>query len=122
MKKIKCLFTAFLLISANVFALEVDRSELNSAGNETTIEFINYTGPHKVIDSIEAIKGIGSSMGNAVAGQLSSSLSTPKSSKYYVIHAVDNSVKKNSTPISFSLAKTLQLTTSIIFEGLFQHI
>ncbi len=94
MKKIKCLFTAFLLICANVFALEVDRSELNSAGNETTIEFINYTGPHKVIDSIEAIKGIGSSMGNAVAGKLSSSLSTPKSSKYYVIHAVDNSVKE----------------------------
>ena len=78
------------LFTAGLFALEVNKNELNSTG-DTTIEFINYTGPHKVIDSVAAIKSIGSGLGNQVAKDPSKSTSTAKNSKYYVIHAVDES-------------------------------
>ena len=89
MKKLMLLFVS-VIFTAGLTALEVDKNELNSTG-DTTIEFINYTGPHKVIDSISAIKGIGSSLGNQVAKDPSKSSSTAKNSKYYVIHAVDES-------------------------------
>ena len=78
------------MLTASLFALEVNKSELDSAG-DTTIEFINYTGPHKVIDSIAAIKGIGSQMGSVVAADPSKQTSTSKNSKYYVVHAIDES-------------------------------
>ncbi len=87
-KSILLMLTA--MFTAGLFALEVDKSELNSAG-DTTIEFINYTGPHKVIDSISAIKGIGNQMGTIIADKLSESTSTSKNSKYFVVHAVDES-------------------------------
>ncbi len=90
MKKSVFLLALSLLISAGLTALEVDKSELNSTG-DTTIEFINYTGPHKVIDSISAIKGIGSGMGVQVAKDPSKASATAKNSKYYVVHAVDES-------------------------------
>ena len=61
MKKILSVFFVSLLISTNIFALEVDKTELQST-KSTTIEFISYTGPHKIIDSVEAIKGIGKSL------------------------------------------------------------
>ena len=89
MKKSMLLLVSALL-TAGLFALEVNKNELNSTG-DTTIEFINYTGPHKVIDSISAIKGIGSGLGTQVAKDPSKSTSTAKNSKYYVIHAVDES-------------------------------
>ena len=82
------LISAF--ISAGLFALEVNKNELNSTG-DTTIEFINYTGPHKVIDSLSAIKGIGSGLGSQISQDVSKASSTSKNSKYYVIHAVDQS-------------------------------
>ena len=62
MKKLLSVFIISLLISTGLTALEVDEPELQVTGNET-IEFINYTGPHKVIDSLAAIKAIGSDMG-----------------------------------------------------------
>ena len=88
MKKSVLLLAVSLLFSAGITALEVDKSELNSTG-DTTIEFINYTGPHKVIDSLSAIKGIGSSLGNQIAGDPSKASQTAKNNKYYVIHAID---------------------------------
>ena len=90
MKKTVILLALTAILTSGIFALEVNKSELDSAG-DTTIEFINYTGPHKVIDSVSAIKGIGSTMGSIVAKDPSKSAATDKSSKYYVIHAVDES-------------------------------
>ena len=89
MKKLMLLLVSVIL-TAGLTALEVDKNELNSTG-DTTIEFINYTGPHKVIDSISAIKGIGSGLGSQVAKDPSKASSTAKNSKYYVVHAVDES-------------------------------
>ncbi len=89
MKKSILLMLAAML-TTGLFALEVNKSELDSAG-DTTIEFISYTGPHKVIDSISAIRGIGSQMGSVVAEDPSKSTTTSKNSKYYVVHAVDES-------------------------------
>lgn len=82
----------FLLLAAAVFplsvsALEVNEEELRSAGNETIV-FINYTGPHSVVDSLASIKKIGSDLGESVAGNRDSSARTGNS-KYSVIHAVD---------------------------------
>ena len=90
MKKTLLLLALSLLLSAGLFALEVNQSELTSTG-DTTIEFINYTGPHKVIDSISAIRGIGSGLGKQIAGDPSKSTSTNKNNKYWVIHAIDES-------------------------------
>ena len=87
MKKLILLLISAVL-TAGLFALEVDKNELDSTGN-TIIEFINYTGPHKVIDSVSAIKSIGSGLGSQVAKDPSKSTSTAKNSKYYVVHAVD---------------------------------
>ena len=88
MKKSLLLLALSLLLSAGLFALEVNQPELTSTGDQT-IEFINYTGPHKVIDSIAAIKGIGSGLGKQIAGDPSKSTSTNKNSKYWVVHAID---------------------------------
>ena len=87
MKKSVLLLVSALL-TAGLFALEVNKNELNTTG-DTTIEFINYTGPHKVIDSIEAIRSIGGGLGVQIARDPTKSISTSKNAKYYVIHAVD---------------------------------
>ena len=87
MKKFMLLLVS-LILTASLSALEVDKDELNSTG-DTTIEFINYTGPHKVIDSIAAIKAIGSGLGSQIAKDPAKFASTAKNQKYYVIHAVD---------------------------------
>lgn len=89
MKKSILLISLILLFCTSIFALEVDKSELEKA-NDTTIEFINYTGPHKVIDSISAIKGIGRNLGIEIANSTDKAAQTRKSNKYYVIHAVDS--------------------------------
>ena len=74
MKKSVLLLVSALL-TAGLFALEVNKNELNTTG-DTTIEFINYTGPHKVIDSIEAIRSIGSGLGVQIARDPTKSIST----------------------------------------------
>ena len=45
MKKTLLLLALSLLLSAGLFALEVNQPELTSTGDQT-IEFINYTGPY----------------------------------------------------------------------------
>ncbi|MCR4734888.1 MAG: hypothetical protein K5829_07795 [Treponema sp.] len=86
MKKLSSIFIIPILISTILFALEVDEPELKSAGNEV-IEFISYNGPHKVIDSLEAIKAIGSTMGKKIVPNQASENGNKQ--KYYVVHAVD---------------------------------
>ena len=70
-------------------ALEVDQAELESAGSADSIVFINYNGPHAVIDSLEAIKAIGSNLGNQIAGRTEQLTTAGEQNRYYVIHAVD---------------------------------
>ena len=85
MKKTIAVLLSLLFITG-LFALEVDRKEVET---DTVIEFINYTGPHTVIDTVEQIQEIGSSLGAVIlkkgpAGDMG---------RYYVVHAVDSSVK-----------------------------
>ena len=88
MKKSLLLIALSLLLSSALCALEVNQPELTSTG-DTTIEFINYTGPHKVIDSVAAIRLIGSGLGKQIAVDPTKATSTSKNAKYWVIHAVD---------------------------------
>ena len=90
MKKITCLLLISLLSISSIFTLEVDKNELNTTGNEI-IEFINYTGPHKVIDSAQAIKEIGSDLGKDIS--LSVSSTNGSNEKYYVVHSVTSESK-----------------------------
>ncbi len=93
MKKILSFFAVATALALSAFALEVDRSELESAGDSSTIEFINYTGPHRVINSAAEISGIGSSLGRAVGRDISVRSEAGSRGRYYVIHAVDPSEK-----------------------------
>ena len=90
MKKITCLLLISILSISSIFSLEVDKNELNTTGNEI-IEFINYTGPHKVIDSAQAIKEIGSDLGKDIS--LSVSSTNGSNEKYYVVHSVTSESK-----------------------------
>ena len=88
MKKLFSLFIISLIFMSGLTALEVDEPELRVTGSET-IEFINYVGPHKVIDSLAAIKAIGSDMGKTIVPEKASTAGNKN--KYYVVHAVDAS-------------------------------
>ena len=83
-------FAAFaaLCLAFSVAAQDVDETEVSSVRGQA-IEFINYEGPHDVIETAESIRGIGSRLGAAVAGGQARS---GEIGRYYVIHAVDPSV------------------------------
>ena len=85
------LFSMLFLAFFGLNALEVNQPELESVGKDT-IEFINYTGPHTVINTKDEISGIGSALGEKVAPNVANNYTTGDNNKYYVIHAVDSSV------------------------------
>lgn len=89
MKKITVALALIVLSAYASFALEVDRQELESGDAAETIEFINYTGPHSVINTVEEIRGIGSALGSAAKDG-----SAGDKARYYVIHAVDPAIKE----------------------------
>ena len=93
MKKILFLITVLFFIILQVHSLEVSKKELQSISNNSTIEFINYTGPHKKIDSIDAIKGIGSNLAQNIPQNLTEFQKNGNLNRYSVIHAVDSSQK-----------------------------
>jgi len=80
----KSLVALFLVISASVSGLEVDRAELTKAEG-STINFVNYVGPHSKVDTLEEIYGIGRSLGTQVGAGLGD---FTYSGKYRVIHAI----------------------------------
>lgn len=82
-----------LFFSLSVSALEVDKTELESAGGADTVVFINYTGPHAVINSAASIRAIGSGMGTVVGRTPASPSSAGDRNRYYVVHAVDPTEK-----------------------------
>ncbi len=69
-------------------ALDVDEAEVSSAQGRA-IQFINYEGPHAVIETAESIRGIGRALGRAVAA---GALRSGEVGRYSVIHAVDPAV------------------------------
>lgn len=76
-----------LFIISGVFAAEINEQEIKSVGSESIV-FTNYTGPHKVINSIEEIKGIGESVAKSLAGR---NHGITKDGKYTVLRAADDS-------------------------------
>ena len=93
MKKITILLTALFFITLQIHSLEVSKKELQNVSNNSTIEFINYTGPHKKIDSLEAIKGIGSNLAQNIPQNLTEFQKKGSLNRYSVIHAVDSAQK-----------------------------
>ncbi|HPE88705.1 MAG TPA: P83/100 family protein [Spirochaetales bacterium] len=69
-------------------ALDVDEAEVSSAQGRA-IQFINYEGPHAVIETAESIRSIGRALGRAVAA---GALRSGEVGRYSVIHAVDPAV------------------------------
>lgn len=83
----------FTLLSLFVFlqlsyTLEINKSEMEASSQNSSIEFINYEGPHKIIDTAKAIRGIGNTIGTQVASDISVSSNTNSNDKYYVIHII----------------------------------
>jgi len=91
------LSSLFVAASSNAFSqdqaagLSPDRSEIESA-NGSNIVFVSYEGPSSRIDSLAEIKGIGSSLGKAIATPLASRAGDDR--RYRVIRAIDPSVKE----------------------------
>lgn len=71
------------------FALEVDENEIQSGGSDSAIQFENYGGPHAVIETAQAITGIGTELGVEVAASLEKTIVVRPEGKYTLIHAVD---------------------------------
>ena len=86
MKKIAGIFAGFL-ISASLFALDVNKGELESAQKDQ-VQFENYSGPHAVIESRSAIMGIGTRLGEQVAKDVENPQSVEPHAKYSLYHVV----------------------------------
>ena len=80
-----CILTA----SFSLMALDVAEEEIRSVRN-TSVEFINYVGPHDTIDTIEQILGIGRSLADAGVNSATARFA----GKYEIAHLVD----PNATP------------------------
>lgn len=88
MKKLTTSLIIFGILTLSAFAAGVNQSELETTGS-TQIQFENYTGPHSVIETVEAIRGIGTNLGKQVAVKPDESGVFDKNAKYSVIHIVD---------------------------------
>ncbi|AGT45207.1 hypothetical protein J2Z29_002787 [Treponema pedis] len=92
-----CLFLTAVFSAAA--AIEVDRPEIDTVKNRV-IEFINYTGEHDTVDSVETIRAIGSALGPAVRQGRAGD-----TEKYAVIHCVDPAVKTGFDADIFIIGK-----------------
>ena len=81
-------FCFLIMIVFSGFAIEVDRPEIDTI-KDRSLEFINYTGTHDRVDSVQTTRGIGSALGSAAKTGRSGDLN-----RYAVIHCVDPSVKE----------------------------
>ncbi len=80
---------AALCLTLAAAALDVAETEV-AAVQASAIEFINYEGPHDVIETAESIRGIGRTLGSAVERGV---VRSGEVGRYMVIHAVDPAVK-----------------------------
>ena len=69
-------------------AIEVDEIELRVPGSDA-IQFENYGGPYAVIETADAIIGIGTALGREVAADVETAATIQPAAKYTVIHAID---------------------------------
>ena len=83
-----------LSVSMGAGAIEVNRNEIQSAGNSNEVVFRNYSGPHSVINTIEQIREIGSSLGVQVSANPDRAGTIGASNRYAVIHAIDPNEKE----------------------------
>ena len=65
-----------LLMTFSLFGIEVNEGEIKTDGN---IEFINYTGTHSQVDTVDQIRAIGTQLGSAVTSGSAGNLG-----RYYV--------------------------------------
>ncbi|MCR5621520.1 MAG: hypothetical protein K6G18_06665 [Treponema sp.] len=70
-------------------ALGVDEDEIRVTGDVGAIQFENYTGPHTVIETADAITEIGRGLGRQVSRSVSKAGSFNPNGKYSIIHAID---------------------------------
>lgn len=89
MKKIVALLLSLTTLAASTFALEVDRKEIEAGAAIDGITFVNYNGPQTNVSTAAEIFGIGTDLGKLIAGAGSAG----DQNRYYVIHAVDSTVK-----------------------------
>lgn len=83
--------TSLIAASTEVFAIDVDREELEKNTQNSTITFENYTGPHSVIESAESIKSIGGNLGKKTKAAPDKSGEFDLNAKYSLYHIVDPS-------------------------------
>ena len=94
-KKVLALTLVCVGFIQTVTAVEVDEPELQSAGSlGDSIEFENYGGPYAVIETAEAITGIGTALGQEVALSLETPITVQPEAKYSLIHAIDLSTQE----------------------------
>ena len=86
MKRMALVCFCTLAFIGTAFTVEVDQNELKQAEN-TSIEFINYTGPHAEVDTLRAIAEIGETLATAAQRGRAGDIN-----RYAVIHAVDPSL------------------------------
>lgn len=79
-----------LTVIAAAAALTVNIDEIRSTSGEV-ISFDNYSGPHALIETADAITEIGRNLGRQVAKNVNDSATYGRGAKYSVIHAVDSS-------------------------------
>ncbi len=94
-----------LMSTASAAALEVDEEEL-AEGRDGPVEFINYEGPHEIINTRDQIRGIGIFLGNAV---VEAGRPYGFQGKYTVIHAVDPDKNGLLDADIFIIEKTAQV-------------
>lgn len=87
-KRFALVAIAVCLAVISAAALDVDKAEVSSTQG-MTIEFINYEGPHDVIETADAIRGIGRALGASIAN---GAARAGDMARYQVIHAVDPAV------------------------------
>ncbi|MBR1721195.1 MAG: hypothetical protein IJ727_01715 [Treponema sp.] len=86
MKKLLIESLCFFALGTFIFA-QVNRDELE-LGQSENIQFANYGGPHAVIESVDAIMGIGTSLGREIAADLENYQTVQPNAKYSVHHVV----------------------------------
>ncbi len=70
--------------------LKVDENEIRAVSDDL-IEFENYGGPHNIIESADAIRGIGINLGNELKNQDTKEYRVVQpGAKYSLIHAVNS--------------------------------
>lgn len=88
-KKALLTTAALVFVGLKAFALDVNQDELQSVGSSDTIKFSNYMGPHSVVSTADAIRGIGGTLGTQVNKSPETESTVNPNALYSVIHAID---------------------------------